>query len=113
VAKRRSREFEKTRMTVNDSLHRVNDLFRGANDSFLGADDLLRGTDDPFPATGNSLSSTDDSFQAADGSFHGADDPLLYENGEFRLKSQKLEEKGSPRSLRRTRKNKIKSKKTL
>jgi len=63
-----------------------------------------RGTDAPFPATGNSFSSTDDSFQATDGSFPGADDALLYENGVFSLKSQKLEEKGSPRSLRRTRK---------
>jgi len=63
-----------------------------------------RGTDAPFPATGNSFSSTDDSFHGTDGSFPGADDPRSYKNGVFSLKSQKLEEKGSPRSLRRARK---------
>jgi len=76
----------------------VGELFRKSDDSFLAADDLLRGvdgsfrgTDAPFPATGNSFASTNDSFQAADGSFPGADDPRSYKNGEFSLKSQKLE----------------------
>jgi len=98
-------------MSVNGSLPGVSGLFCKSDDSFLGADDSLcgmggscRGTDAPFEATGNSFSSTDGSFQAADGSFPGADYPRSYKNGEFSLKSQKLEEKGSPRSLRRTRK---------
>ena len=79
-------------------------LAEPADDWRKPADDSLKPADDTLSGADGSLRRVDDLLCGADDSRRGVDGSLLYENSVFSLKSQKLEEKGSPRSLRRTRK---------